>query len=370
MKYLYLAHAMQVIPQVKNDVYNRGVTTMFVKKPLALVLGVCATGMLAAQSAQAYVYAGSELSIDELTISIDSGGNPISIEGFGYSTSTSAELNGAAVGDADSCGGQPLNNDCGVAPVLSSDAVNAPGSGGNIRGAGDYSLSGVTSTNYANSNAEITTAELVNFVPSSVQQVSEANLVGNGTASAGTSVQSNTNLFFLFQTGSGSVEITLSFDAFLDQFAEIDNTALLGGPTIDANAQYSSSVTASLTGSGVDASWTSDGVSSNCSSGSAGCDDPSDPSDLTITQSTGAGIAFGIPFGDPSSVSNGTGGPQSYLVTLTADCPIAVCNWTLNLAATTGVVIRNEVPAPASVALMGLGLLGLAGIRRRNKAKA
>ena len=326
--------------------------------------------MLAAQSAQAYVYAGSELSIDDLQISIDAGGNPISIEGFGYSTATSAELNGAAVGDADSCGGQPGNNDCGVAPVLSSDAVNAPGSGGNIRGAGDYALSGITSTNYANSNAEITTAELVNFVPSSVQQVSEANLIGNGTASASTSVQSNTNLFFLFQSGPGSVEITLSFDAFLDQFAEIDNTALFG-PTLDANAQYSSSVTASLTGGNVDASWTSDGVDSNCSSGSVGCDDPSDPSDLTITQSTGAGIAFGIPFGDPSSVANGTGGgAQSYLVTLTANCPVALCDWTLNLAATTGVVIRNEVPAPASVALMGLGLLGLAGIRRRNKAKA
>lgn len=325
-------------------------------KATPLAAALCMAGLFASQSADAYVYAGSKLDITGLTINITApAGGTAGVAGFGFSTATSAELNGSSAGDSDSCGTATCSI---VSPVLSSDAANAPGSG-IARANTDYALSGNTTATYANSNAAIVTAQLSQGVPTSVSQVAEANLVANGNASASTTVESNTNLFFTFSAMPGTT-IAINFMANLTQLGAIDNGV---ARTLDANAQYSASVTASVV-SASSSAWTSDGLLSGCG---ANCVETADPTALNNTGGTGAFTFAGIEFGDPSSTSFGTVGAQLYSFTLTVvNCGGApVCTGTLNLASSTGVVIRNSIPEPSSLGLMGLGLLALTRLRRK-----
>ncbi|MDF1831237.1 MAG: EDSAP-1 family PEP-CTERM protein [Porticoccaceae bacterium] len=332
--------------------------------PIAAAL--CAASLFASHSANAYVYAGSQLDITELSVTISNPSGFASATGFGFATSTSAELNGATDGDADSCGS--AGTACGTSPALSSDAANAPGSD-IIRADGNYTLFGDKTKTYANANAAILTSELgSNLVDkTSASLVSEANLVGNGNASASTSTQSNTNLSFLF-TAVGSATITVEFDASLINIAEINNG--IDRKTLDANAQYSSVINASITNLSGGGEWESNGVSADCIGICSGSD--TDPFDLNATQSTSAGISVftGLEFGDPSAISHSSPGVGTYSFTFTVDCGgVGVeCDGTLNLFASNAVTIRNAIPEPSSLGLLGLGLIAMARLGRRKKA--
>jgi|AZII01.1.fsa_nt_gi hypothetical protein len=330
--------------------------------PIAAAL--CAASLFASHSANAYVYAGSQLDITNLSVTISNPSGAASATGFGFATSTSAELNGATDGDADSCGSS--GSACGLAPALSSDAANAPGSG-LARADGNYTLFGDTTKTYANSNAAILTSELgSNLIDkTSASLVSEANLVANGNASASTSTQSNTNLSFLF-TAVGSATITVEFDASLVNSAEINNGI---ARTLDASAQYSSVITAGITGLSGGGSWESNGVGADCA-GICNASDV-DPFDLNVTESASAGVSVftGLEFGDPSAISHSSPGVGTYSFTFTVNCGGgSECNGTLNLFASNAVTIRNAIPEPSSLGLLGLGLIAMARLGRRKKA--
>lgn len=314
---------------------------LFSLAPVVAAIGLAGAGF--SQNAEAYVYAGSKLDITNLTVTVaPTGANTPSVTGFGFSTSTSANLNASSDGDADNCGGTILSNTCSaLAPTLSSDAANAPGSG-ITRLNTDYSLSGNNLATYANSNSKIGDASLSTGNPTTTSQVSEANLTGNGGASASTSVQSNTNFTVsVLVLGGGTGTVTLDFNALYAGMAVINNAP---ASTLDANSQFSVNT---------QASWQL-----------AGGTDPVPfqiffPTLLNVTTSTG-------PLDDSvaNNVNQGFNHVFSYTCTAAAG---ADCRYTLNLQSSTGVVIRNSIPEPGTLALLGAGLLGL-GLRRRAKA--
>lgn len=345
---------------------------MDIRKTLAatpLAAAICVSSLFASHSAQAYVYAGSELNITDLSVVVVQDNGFAAVTGFGFDASTSAELNGASDGDSASCGGAVGAHDCGVAPVLAPDVANAPGSG-IVRGATDYALSGNTTATYANANAAILTSELSSGLLdlTNASLVSEANLVADGTASASTTTESNTNISFLFNA-VGTATITIEFEATLETLAAINNGIPL---TLDANAQYSSQIMASVTGlsPGSAGSWVSNGLVGACDGADSGsCAETTDDFDLNVTESTSAGISvfFGTEFGDPSSIAHVGGG--HYAFTFTVDCGgVGVeCNGEINLFASNAVTVRNSIPEPGSLGLLGLGLLAMTRLSRARK---
>ena len=357
-------------------------------KTVPLVAGLCAAGLLSSQSAQAYTYAGSKLDISNLTIGLNGApqdpANLTIISSFTFTTLTNATINGVSdtsAGRNPECGGTNpsgtpggLVSNCGAAPTLASNAANAPG-GATLRANGDYSLSGNTAVNYANAGAAILSAQLTDGVPTSLTSVSEANVIGNGNvAQASTLVTSNTTFGFIIQGVSGTV-VTITFNASLSQLGEINNAPK---DAISAKAEYGSSVVVGASGDWGSARWSPDGTLLGCG---LNCTEISDASTvkstngtltddaLAASHSTSAGRIAGIPFGDPSFVSNSlTDG--LYQLQFTLDCGAnVICNGNIDLTAGTSVLVTQQIPAPATLGLLGLGLLTLGSMRRR-KASA
>ncbi|MCG5502073.1 EDSAP-1 family PEP-CTERM protein [Ectothiorhodospira lacustris] len=316
----------------------------------------------AAAPAAAHVYAGSHLSISNLVINFfdqDTGGQITNLNpGFTFNVEDSATLNGSTQAFADGC--SSVANNCGTAPtpVLNVPAANAPGSS-IARANGNYSLFGPGSETYANANAEISTAQLVNGVPTATQQVAEVELQGKGQAQASTNIQSNTSFTMNFALmGDGPAQLQLNFDANPELQALV---ATDGQGFAQANISANFTLNQLSGGSGF-ATWSPNGSATGnaiCANGLT-CSDEVNPESLNLTLGVGP---------QDGNLSHSLGVPASsfqlYVSGLTAG------NYTLTLAALTSVNV-TEVPAPGTLLLLGSGVLGLglAGIRRRRQIQA
>ncbi len=311
----------------------------------ALALGV-------SQQAAAYVYAGASNPISNVVIVFTAG---TVVDSFSFDVASTAKLGSTAqVASGDSCATANLGGPVcsAVSPVLTSGAANGTGSVP-LRADNDYSLAGpVAAGTYANSNSAIVTAQLTQGVPSSIEAVAEARIEGTGNGTADTDVQSNTNVTMSFTTpNTGSFSLSFNANPYVETALNTANLlAASGGANINVTATLQS------LDETVRISFTPD------STGSYTCISPAnvvtcstlDPYTLQQSQNV---------LGNPSdSIFNpGVGTFQLSALNMPA------LSYRLYLTAGAGVNVRQAVPEPGVLALMGIGLMGLGLSARRKK---
>lgn len=317
-------------------------------KTLAVALGAALTFGIAGQ-ASADVYGLGKLDISNLTINIDAFGGA---GAYTFNTDANARLNGVVDGtdgsaECDGDFGAGTTNCAAGPPVLSGLVQNAPG-GTLMRAEEDFTAFGQTGE-YSNAEAAILTAQLVNLTPTSASSISESNLQTGTTASASTTVASNTQLTLQFEIqGEGSFEI--SFAAFLDRMA-----AITGSDSGIAQADTTLTVQLTRTSDGATmASWAPTGTEnvSTCGSGLT-CTATETELSINGSSSTAGGTNQVTGSGDFSLLVEG----------------LSNGSYTLALATKTSTSLRRraEVPIPGTLLLLGTALLLVGRSSRRNK---
>lgn len=269
------------------------------RKNATLAAAIAAiAGMGLAGEASADVYAGSKLEISNLTLAISGVTGGAGITGFTFNLDNTATLNGVSAttaGISSTCNN--LLPTCAASPAspLTAVAANAPGSTiQRVDGsATNFSFFGPNGTDtFANSDSEILTAQLVDGVPTSTVQISEAQIAGSGTAQSSTNVQSNTQFTFTFNIDTGGT-LVLDFDANPALYVAV-NTLNLIGALAQANTGASFALTST---NGTSVRWTPDGIKGNAFSSCLGvtsCTENNDDESLNNT--------VGLPGGNPVSV--------------------------------------------------------------------
>jgi hypothetical protein len=345
-------------------------TTKFTKTLLATAV-TGALAMATAGTANADVYAGSLLQIQNLTINITPAALS-TVNNYSFNLDNSATLNGstdATAGISSSC--DSVLTPCAASPAspLTALAANAPGSAPlRVDGAGNNFTffgpgSGLT---YANSDSEILTAQLVDGVPTSTVQISEAELAGTGTGQSATNVQSNTQFTFTFTLTEPGTFI-LDFDADPDLFVSVDTLNLFAAI---AQANTGASVTLASTGAGVSVQWTPNGTAggfSSCSGVGVTCIEDNDEESLSNTIGLPPGNPISAGISDNRFAASPDLGWSDFGITVSG-LPAGTYALTLNATSSVNVTQRvNAVPEPGFLALMGLGLMGVFASSRRKK---
>ena len=350
-------------------------TNMNIKTSTLAVAVAAVMGLGLAGQAAASVYASSGLEVQNVSVFITEDlVNPspnVTINSFQFTATNTATLNGVnAPTQSATCGGTPgtppAGNDCNIAiPRLDPNPANAPGSSVS-RSNNDFSFFGPGTDQYANSDSVITTSELTLDGSSNTQQIAESELQSGNSASSNAEIKSSTGFTFNFTiSGAGTDALVLQFDADPSLMAEI----MQGGNFLNGNAQAnvnaSFTLTQDLTGDAV--SWSPQGSANNDCTVDAGlapitCGELADGADLNRNLSVS---------------SNGSSAQFSRAAGLSA-FGIAINgltngDWTLAFNTLTSTSVRQTIPEPGALALLGIGLAGMGAVslrKKKSKAKA
>lgn len=333
-----------------------------------LAAGVSAAVMLGLSSqASATVYAGSSLALSSLQIAIGQFDGQTIVPGgatvtnFNFNLTNTATLGSNVEATVATCFGTPASNNCGANPTL--DALeadlgsinrvnNATGADGTLLW---YALDG---GDWSNSDSVVKTAQLVNGVPTSTDQIAQSNITNLESAAANAEIKSTTGFTFTF-TVTDSGELSLSFLADPDMIAQI-----VGEPNALSLANMNVSFTLQQnTGGSAFVRWAPEGTAANECIAFNGptCVETADSEDLNLNVTTSANNTSATHSYDPNAA-----GLQRYGIFVTG---LTAGTWTLGLNAVTSTLI-TRVPEPGILSLMGLGLLGIGASKKRRTKTA
>jgi hypothetical protein len=340
---------------------------MNIKKSTMAVAVSAVIGLSMAWQAAAYTEAGAKLDINNLLISPDT----IIVRNFTFSLINTATLNGSSSPvQSATCFGNPASNTCsGVSPVLDAAAANSPLNSGPGADLVNNSFPLLTdapaqtdTAQYSRSDSVINTAQLVQGIPTSTQQMAQTQLTDTGSGNANAEIQSITGLTMNFSTGDSNT-ITISFLADPDMKASSDNPE---SSFVNAAGSVQTSVKLVEDGTANSATWAPDGLANlNCGlTGAMGCSNETDGESLNTQASISTDPADNRVSVDGANFSN-------FSITFTSLALNTDHTFTL-FAKTSSLVTKIvETPEPGTMLMLGAGLAGLGGMNaRRRKKKA
>lgn len=325
-------------------------------KTLAAAAATC-IGLFAAMPANALVYAVSHLKVSDFTLNIGGAGVSTDITSFSFDMTNTASLNALNSGLKNAgCGS--VGTACGFGPVL--DPLQAR-VGNPIYAENTFTMHSPPSAvdSYSRADGILTTAELVQGLPTSFELIAESLLNINGQAAANSTVQSSTNLLIKFTVTGGPANLVLSFMADPDQ--QVINSGPVGTYLSQANMVSSFTLTQESTSDSVQ--WSALGsAANNCNSdiGGVTCAENSDTQRLNGNLSTGVNPSNQVRSFDLADVSTLFG------ITISG---LAAGDYSIALNAGVSTAVRQTVPEPGALALVGLALAGLSLVGRRREQR-
>lgn len=335
------------------------------KKSALAAAAALAVGLGSAGTAAANVYAGSELNIDDLVITISNGGTPSTeaeITNFNFTTTNTATLNGSSTIQGATCAGVPSpgSNTCnGSTPRLDAQPANAPG-GTVTRTNNSFTFFGPGAADeFANSDSVIQAAQLTGDPATDTNQIAEAQLQTGASADANVEIKSTTGFLFTFDvTEPGN--LVLSFNADPDLFALV-NEANPGVFSAGSNITSAFSLTQN-TGGTDRATWSPNGTLDGCSA-SVGVTCSAE----TDSQSLNTNVSTTVNGNAASSWDPNADNLTPFGIRIDG---LAPGSWSLQLSALTSVAVTRNVaavPAPGTLLLLGAGLAAVGFVSRRKK---